>query len=87
MTVENTCRLPALVAALAVLCGCAAQAPQQRSSGERARLQCPTGHTMTCEARSLGRIVHGSLARKSDRCACVPDDGPILQSPVIPSTR
>lgn len=87
MPVQNACKIPVLAVTLALLCGCAPQNPQnsQYRSAPRASLQCPTGHTMTCEATSIGRIRHGSFARNSDRCACVPDDGPVLQSPVIPS--
>lgn len=86
MSVENACTFLTLAAALVALSGCAPQEPRYRTES-RASLQCPAGHTKTCEAKRIGRIRHGTFARDTDRCACVPDTGPILQTPVIPSTR
>ena len=86
MSVEYACRILALAAILVAISGCAPQEPRYRTE-QRASLKCPAGHTLTCEAKKIGRIRHGTFARDNDRCGCVPDSGPILQTPVIPSTR
>ncbi len=86
-------RMPARLyplALVALLAACAQQ-PERTSAGpelaSRASLKCPAGQTMICEARSIGRIRHGTFARANDRCACVRQDLPALKTPVIPTPR
>lgn len=76
--------LPAAVG-LILIAGCASNSPQQASSAAVAR--CPTGHTLTCETRTTGRIHHGSFGKDNERCACVSADQAPMVSPVIPSIR
>ncbi|HZW59724.1 MAG TPA: hypothetical protein VFE85_05465 [Woeseiaceae bacterium] len=80
---------PLLVLSLPVLAACAAGAGTPRADAiERgARLRCPAGHTLTCEANRIGRIFQGTFAKNTDKCACVPDNGRSLESPVIPTIR
>lgn len=75
----------AFVAALLVVAGCA-QNPMHRDAG-RVDLKCPPSHNMVCEANKIGRIRHGTFAHETDKCACVPDTGRTLESPVIPTIR
>lgn len=79
--------MSALLAALLLtaLAGCASS--PGRSDDTRAATRCPVGHTMTCEADRIGRIFHGTFRSDIEKCACVPDDGRTLDSPVIPSVH
>lgn len=65
--------------------GCASN-PGPSDDSEAAR-HCPAGHTMTCEADRIGRIFHGTFRNDVEKCACVPDGGRTLDSPVIPSVH
>lgn len=73
-------------ALLALFGGCAAH-PQPEQVSNAVGVECPAGHTLTCETRTTGRIHHGSFGKDNDRCACVSNDRATLNSPVIPSIR
>ncbi|MDZ7644596.1 MAG: hypothetical protein U5K76_10490 [Woeseiaceae bacterium] len=53
----------------------------------RVSADCPAGQNKVCEVDRIGRIHHGTFANSSSKCACVPDDGRSLDSPVIPTIR
>jgi hypothetical protein len=74
-------------AALLALAGGCASHPQTEQVSNAVGVECPAGHTLTCETRTTGRIHHGSFGRDNDRCACVSNDRATLNSPVIPSIR
>jgi hypothetical protein len=63
---------------------CAPQTPKFAEAHTQ-RVACPGGTTMMCEAKTIGRIRHGTFAQANDKCACVPDDSRMINSPVIPS--
>ena len=71
---------------LALVAGCASS-PKPEQVSNAVGVECPAGHTLTCETRTTGRIHHGSFGRDNDRCACVSDDRGTMNSPVIPSIR
>lgn len=72
---------PCLIAA-----GCASNPPERQASNA-VGVECPAGHTLTCEARTTGRIHHGSFRKDNDHCACVSEEHDPMVSPVIPSIR
>jgi hypothetical protein len=74
--------LPA--ALLSAVAGCASVTQTQQASNA-VGLECPAGHTLTCETRTTGRIHHGSFGKDNDRCACVSADHKPMVSPAIPS--
>lgn len=50
-------------------------------------IRCPTGYTMVCEAKKVGRIRFGTLGKDNlDSCSCEPEynSSGRPQSPVIP---
>lgn len=73
---------------LLLVAGCASQ-PQPRQNASATGIQCPAGNTLTCEARTTGRIYHGSFSnsKDNDHCACVPEGFELPASPVIPGIR
>jgi hypothetical protein len=71
-------------AVMLVATGCAANPRQAGHVQAEARVKCPAGHTMTCEARTTGRIRHGSFGKNYEKCACVPEGFELPPSPVIP---
>lgn len=75
-----------MIVGLAWLAGGCAQTSEQREDSRVSRT-CPAGSTMMCEANTVGRMRHGTFARTTDKCACVQDGAPTLNSPVIPSVR
>ena len=79
-----TTAIPELTALLVLLnvAGCAAQG-QSRFAREQG-VQCPPGHTMTCEVRKIGRIHHGTFRKNYDSCSCVPNSIAQETIPVIP---
>jgi hypothetical protein len=74
-----------LATALAMLLleGCAGGGSSPRMPGQAA-LSCPAGYTVTCEARKIGRIHHGSFGKNYDSCACVSNSSHAQTTPVIP---
>lgn len=74
--------LPA--ALLWAVAGCASGTQPQQTSNA-VGMECPAGHTLTCETRATGRIHHGSFGKDNDRCACVSADHKPMVSPAIPS--
>lgn len=81
--------LPVAAAALLILiAGCASNPrTEQHASSNAVGIQCPAGHTLTCETRTTGRIRHGSFGKDNERCACVSQDHAPMVSPAIPSIR
>lgn len=77
-------RIGLLLAPMLALQGCTTAGPMHKDAN-RVSLQCPQGHTMQCEANRIGRIRHGSFGKDNDRCACVPDNGRMIESPKIPA--
>jgi hypothetical protein len=75
-----------LAAALAMLFleGCASGDGGNLRMTEQAALRCPAGYTVTCEARKIGRIHHGSFGKNYDSCACVSNSSHGDTTPVIP---
>ncbi len=73
-----------VAAALIVSTGCTSNPQQVGQVQTEARVNCPAGHTMTCEARTTGRIRHGSFGKNYEKCACVPEGFELPPSPVIP---
>ncbi len=73
-----------VVALLFVSSGCTSNPQQAGQVQAEARVKCPAGHTMTCEARTTGRIRHGSFGKNYEKCACVPEGFELPPSPVIP---
>ncbi|MGB5345155.1 MAG: hypothetical protein WBN23_03225 [Woeseia sp.] len=67
-----------------LVAACAPQTPKFAEANAQ-RVNCPGGTTMMCEAKTIGRIRHGTFARANDKCACVPDDSRMINSPVIPA--
>lgn len=81
-------RLAAPAAGLLLLVGgCASQSNSGPQAAAAIGIQCPAGHTLTCEARSTGRIHHGSFRKDNDHCACVREGFDLPASPVIPGIR
>lgn len=84
----HTCAWPlplSLVLILAAGCSSNPRQPQQAQRTEaEAAARCPSGYTMTCEARRTGRIRHGSFGKNYEKCACVPEGFELPPSPVIP---
>lgn len=72
------------VVALGVLLGACAQGPMHKDAGKVAQ-HCPAGATLTCEADTIGRLRHGTFAKKANKCACVQDGSRTIQSPAIPT--
>lgn len=79
-------RLLVPAALLVLVAGCASN-PRPEQISNAVGVECPAGHTLTCETRTTGRIHHGSFGKDNDRCACVSNDHDTLNSPVIPSIR
>jgi len=79
------CKIGLLLGLAGIIGGCA-PSPMHKDAG-RVSVQCPASHTMVCEANKIGRIRHGTFARNTDKCACVPDGVATLDSPVIPTIR
>ena len=77
--------LPVPFAAMLLL-GCASN-PQSQQVSNAVGVECPPGHTLTCETRTTGRIHHGSFGKDNTRCACVSNDYDPMVSPAIPSAR
>lgn len=73
-----------VIALLLLVTACTANPQQPRSTSTEARMNCPAGHTMTCEARTTGRIRHGSFGKNYEKCACVAEGFELPPSPVIP---
>jgi hypothetical protein len=70
---------------ISLLGACASDSGERTTRDEAPR--CPAAHTLTCEAKSTGRIHHGTFRKDYDRCACVPEGRGSLDSPVIPVIR
>ena len=69
---------------LILAAGCTSNPQQAQRTEAEAAARCPSGHTMTCEARRTGRIRHGSFGKNYEKCACVPEGFELPPSPVIP---
>jgi hypothetical protein len=76
--------LPAIVL-LALATGCASNPGHAPQAANAVGAKCPAGTTLTCEARTTGRIHHGTFAKDNDRCACVRDYDDLPESPAIPT--
>lgn len=79
--------LTSLVALAALAGGCAQQGGAPEPMADRRTLDCPAGHTRTCEINRIGRIRHGTFAHDAEKCSCVPDGSRQLESPRIPTIR
>jgi hypothetical protein len=64
--------------------GCASGGGGSPRMARQPPLQCPSGYTVTCEVRRIGRIHHGSFGGNYDSCACVPESSHAKTTPVIP---
>ncbi|HEX7719373.1 MAG TPA: hypothetical protein VF389_06175 [Woeseiaceae bacterium] len=73
-----------VAALLIVSTGCTSNPQQAGEAQTEARVKCPAGHTMTCEARTTGRIRHGSFGKNYEKCACVAEGFELPPSPMIP---
>ncbi len=77
-----------------LLGGCASNAEKDVFGDDQTAsaptIRCPSGYTMICEARKVGRIRFGTLGKDNlESCACEPEHGSTSRpaSPVIPSPR
>ena len=77
---------------LLLLGACASNADNVAASEGKAasppKIRCPTGYTMVCEAKKVGRIRFGRIGKDNlDSCACEPEYGSSGRParPIIPS--
>ena len=73
-----------------LLGGCASNAEKDVFGDDQTAsaptIRCPSGYTMICEARKVGRIRFGTMGKENiESCACEPEHGSGRPArPVIP---
>jgi hypothetical protein len=75
---------------LILLLGACASSAQKQPLGEEQAvrtIRCPSGYTMVCEAKKVGRIRFGTIGKQNmESCACEPENfaSGRTQQPALP---
>lgn len=86
---KNSISACILTVSILLLGACSSSAPKQASSEQQApkQIRCPSGYTMVCEAKKVGRIRFGTIGKQNtESCACEPENFAIgrTQQPALP---